>query len=94
MLLSSGGFDACPTGDEFVVGARVFGLPQAFAQGVKAIGKLAHGFGFARNRPKQQAGGGIAALFMGADELMQRFPDGQAFVRFRVPIHGILGPFE
>ena len=89
-----GGFDAGPTSDKFVVGAGVFGLAEAFAQGVEAVGELAHGFGFAAQGGEECAGGGFAALFKGTDELVQGLPDGRAGVGARVPIGGILGPLE
>ena len=75
---AGGALDARPTGDEFVVGAGVFGLAEAFAEGVKAVGELAHGFGLAAEGGEggeEGTGGGFAALFQGADELVEGFPD-------------------
>jgi hypothetical protein len=44
-----GVLDAGPTGDEFVVGAGVFGPALAFAEGIETIGELADGFALAPN---------------------------------------------
>ena len=41
---AGGGFDAGPAGDEFVVGAGVFGPALALAERVEAVGELADGF--------------------------------------------------
>ena len=89
-----GGLDAGPARDEFIVGAGVFGLAEAFAEGVEAVGELADGFSFAAERGEECAGGGFATLFQGADELVQGFPDRGAGVGARVPIGGIFGPLE
>jgi hypothetical protein len=51
----SSGLNAGPAGDQFVVGAGVFGLAKAFAEGVEAVGELAHGFGFAAESGEQRA---------------------------------------
>ena len=69
-------------------------MAEAFAEGVEAVGELSHGFGFAAESGEDRAGGGFAALFQGADELVQGFPDGRAGVGTRIPIGGILGPLE
>src|ERR1039458_6823076 len=83
-----GGFDAGPARDEFVISAGVFGLAEAFAESVKAVGELAHGFGFTAEGREENAGCRFAPLLQGADELVQGFPDGRAGVGARVPIGG------
>ena len=79
-----GGFDAAPAGDQFVVGAGVLGLPDAFAERVEPIGKLADRLGFAADAGEQSTGSAESPpLPEGADQLMQRFPDRQCACRVR-----------
>src|ERR1700688_595110 len=89
-----GGFDAGPARDEFVISAGVFGLAEAFAESVEAVGELAHGFGFAAEGREEHAGCRFAALFKRTDELMKRFPHRGARVGTWVPVARIISPSE
>jgi hypothetical protein len=78
--LGGGRFYAGPASNKFVVGAGVFSLAEAFAEGVQAIGELARSFGFSTERGEERARGRFAALLQCANKLMQCYRRGKPWL--------------
>src|SRR5690606_20232407 len=83
--------DGMPSGDQLVVGAGF--LWQAFALGasvVEPVGQSANISGLLGHAREQGACRAFAALIVGADELVQGFPDWSAVIQPRVPVGCVL----
>jgi hypothetical protein len=66
----------------------------ALAQGVEAIGQLAHDLGLAAHLGRQNRRRAFAASFEHADQVVNHLPHGQAFVGGWVPVLGQFGGLE